>query len=226
MRLPVAWSQRCRHLLWICCIGLACGCWWGFPQPALAVVMSRHQHDAIEALPRVEVVAQTDAVESTQPLHSASQRQDLSKNMDVVKAAEHSVPNSQHNSGRETSGADLPMPAFAPGMTSDSSESAASVETKQPLNTYVFFVPAEGVKHKISLHPPATKLRIKSDATVTALLCGDAIQTYHCSGGKPLRIERANDEAISQFMARNLSDRDVRLRIEVYGVSDLNSEAI
>ncbi|MGP1383340.1 MAG: hypothetical protein ACTS2F_07235 [Thainema sp.] len=90
------------------------------------------------------------------------------------------------------------------------------LKSSEPVKTYFLSVPPGGVKHQIAISPAATQLQVTSESGSTATPCGDAVQMYSCTAGKPVKIQRSAEDAIATFMARNSSEQPVRLRLDVY----------
>lgn len=90
------------------------------------------------------------------------------------------------------------------------------LKTSEPLKTYFLSVPPGGVKHQIAISPAATQLQVTSESGSTATPCGDGVQMYSCTAGKPVKIQRSAEDAIANFTARNTSEQPVRLRLDVY----------
>ncbi|NJL01007.1 MAG: hypothetical protein HC838_01360 [Spirulinaceae cyanobacterium RM2_2_10] len=85
---------------------------------------------------------------------------------------------------------------------------------------YSLQVPAEVAQRQIKLTPPATKLRVTTQPGDVAVRCGDRIQTYTCTGGKPLTIERSPAEAISQFRVQNPTHAEaISIELTVYATA-------
>lgn len=123
----------------------------------------------------------------------------------------------------------------APALTSEAS--AVRVTPSPPASpepppeadskTYFLQVAAGSIKRQITLDPPATKLIVTVESGNALVRCGvrganpadNHPQTYTCTSGKPLIIERDPDQAIEHFWAQDLSEiNDVQLRLESYSV--------
>ncbi len=68
----------------------------------------------------------------------------------------------------------------------------------------------------VDLQPAVLRMVVTSNAGNITLRCGDLVQTYTCSPGRALTIERTPEQAMTSFRAQNDSDQAVRLRLDIY----------
>lgn len=111
---------------------------------------------------------------------------------------------------------ELIQPKQRPDIQPEPKTSDTVLKSSEPVKTYFLSVPPGGVKHQIAISPAATQLQVTSESGSTVTPCGDAVQTYSCTAGKPVKIWRSEEDAIATFTARNASEQPVRLRLDVY----------
>lgn len=102
--------------------------------------------------------------------------------------------------------------SVAPDSTSD--DSAVSVPAGAIEVKYLRVLP--GAVQSVSLQPAVLRMIVTSNAGNITLRCGDAVQTYTCSPGRALTIERIPDQAMTTFRAQNNGNQAVRLRLDIY----------
>jgi hypothetical protein len=73
-----------------------------------------------------------------------------------------------------------------------------------------------GAVQSVNLQPAVLRMIVTSNAGNITLRCGDSIQTYTCSPGRILTIERVPDQAMTNFRAQNDGNQAVRLRLDIY----------
>lgn len=97
-------------------------------------------------------------------------------------------------------------------------DSQGTEQLAQPVETYYLLV-LEGVgRREVKINPPATKIAVTSQSGDITIRCGDEQNTYSCSPGKRLEIEYEATTPVVKFWGENLSDTQVRLRIDVYQI--------
>lgn len=111
---------------------------------------------------------------------------------------------------------ELIQPKQRPDIQTEPKPSDTFLKSSELVKTYFLSVPPGGVKHQIVISPAATQLQVTSESGSTATPCGDAVQMYSCTAGKPIKLQRSEEDAIATFMARNSSEQPVRLRLDVY----------
>ncbi len=101
----------------------------------------------------------------------------------------------------------------------------------QPLKTYFLQALPGGTRRSVKLSPPATRLVVSSQSGDTAIRFGDGVRNYSAKPGNPQPIEAEPDTPIEKIWAENPTEKQVRLRIDVYqaitptGEEDASSEA-
>lgn len=86
----------------------------------------------------------------------------------------------------------------------------------QPLKTYFLQALPGGTRRSVKLSPPATRLVVSSQSGDTAIRFGDGIRNYSAKPGNPQPIEAEPDTPIEKIWAENPTEKQVRLRIDVY----------
>lgn len=86
----------------------------------------------------------------------------------------------------------------------------------QPLKTYFLQALPGGTRRSVKLSPPATRLVVSSESGDTAIRFGDGVRTYSAKPGNPQPIEAEPDTPIEKIWAENSTEKQVRLRIDVY----------
>ena len=89
------------------------------------------------------------------------------------------------------------------------------IEQFQPVATYYLSVLGGG-RGEVKINPPATKIIVTSQSGDIIIRCGDEQNAYTCSPGKRLELEYEVTTPLVKFWGENLSDTQVRLRIDVY----------
>ena len=89
------------------------------------------------------------------------------------------------------------------------------IEQFQPVATYYLSV-LGGSRGEVKINPPATKIIVTSQSGDIIIRCGDEQNAYTCSPGKRLELEYEVTTPLVKFWGENLSDTQVRLRIDVY----------
>jgi hypothetical protein len=102
--------------------------------------------------------------------------------------------------------------------------SKKSRKQAQPLKTYFLEALPGGTRRSIKLSPPATRLVVSSESGDTAIRFGDGIRNYSAKPGNPQPIEAEPDTPIEKIWAENPTEKQVRLRIDVYQAITPTSE--
>ena len=87
----------------------------------------------------------------------------------------------------------------------------------EPVKTYYLTVLGEG-RGELNIEPPATKIVVTSLSGDTTIRCGDEKNVYSCSPGRRLELEYEVATPVVKFWGENLSNTQVRVRIDVYEV--------
>ena len=95
-------------------------------------------------------------------------------------------------------------------------------ESVQPLKTQFLLSLPQGSRREVEIDPPATRIVVTSQSGDTAIRCGDSVRGYSCAPGKRLELTYDPATPARKFWAENSTEVQVRLRIEVYEVSEKN----
>ena len=134
-----------------------------------------------------------------------------------VLAANEIVPVNSNQSNPEPFNEVVPINSDQSNtQTLNEQERSLSKEAIKPLKNYFLTLLPDGTRQNIKIDPPATKISIISESGDTAVRCGDGYQNYSCIPGKRVEIFYDRDIPIEKFWGENLSENQVRLRIEVY----------
>jgi hypothetical protein len=111
--------------------------------------------------------------------------------------------------------------AIAPPMFADvapSEPASEVVASEEPIQTHYLSVLKEMAEQTLKFEPPATQIVVRLNSGDTTVRCGDKIQSYHCTSGKPLAIGYGEETPIEKFWVQNPEHKNFRLKIDVYSV--------
>jgi hypothetical protein len=107
------------------------------------------------------------------------------------------------------------MPSDPPTAGVDPAPSMPAPATESSVDRIEYLVILPHAVQSIDFQSGVTRLVVTSEAGHTTLRCGDRQETYACTPGRSLTIERDPATALTTFQAQNDSDRPVRLKLRI-----------